>query len=330
MMTTQRAVRRTVQARPKWGAIVAFVVLLAVFGVVGVSVYVGWSLSHAPPRPVDSDPSQVGLVYEDVEFLSAVDGIRLRGWFLPAEDSDATVIMAHGFRSNRLQPSVPALQLAASFVESGLNVLMFDFRNSGESDGTVTTLGYHEVKDVVGAVTWLKEKHPAAAERIGVIGFSMGAVTAALAAAQDERIEAVVLDSPFADLKPYLQQNMPFWTGLPNVPFTWTILALLPPLIGLDMAAVSPLQVMPDLTQPTLIIHTTDDDAIPVSNSEQLAAAGHPERTELWVVPGAKHVGAREVAPAAYDERVVSFFRTALGFATDEVDAQDVASQFGM
>lgn len=308
-MATHRAVRGAVRSRTNWRGIVAAVVALVLVGVVGVSVYVGWNLSHAERRPLDSDPSRVGLAYENIEFVSAEDDVRLSGWFLPADDSAATVIMAHGFRSNRLQPSVPALNLAASLVYGGFNVLMFDFRNSGESGGDVTTLGYHEVKDVLGAVAWLKGERPETAQAIGLIGFSMGAVTATLAAAREPEIGVIVLDSPFADLRPYLRENMPFWTGLPNVPFTWTIMAILPPLIDLDMDAVSPLQVMPTLTQPVLIIHTTEDDAIPAGNSEQLAAVGNPDRTQLWIVPGTKHVGAREVNPVAYDERVIDFFR---------------------
>ncbi len=280
-------------------------------GVVGVSAYVGWNFSHAERRPVDRNPAELGLAYESVEFASS-DGITLRGWFLPADNQSRTIIFAHGFRSNRLNPSVPALEVARSLVMNGFNVLMFDLRNSGESGGDATTLGYHEVKDVHGAVQWLKQERPDRAERLGLIGFSMGAVTAILAAANEPAIEAVVADSPFSDLRSYLKVNMPFWTGLPDVPFTWTIMTLLPPLLNLDVDAVSPLTVLPDLEQPVLIIHAEGDEAIPVSESEMLAAAGHTERTELWVVPGTRHLGARQVDPDAYDARVIRFFEDAL------------------
>lgn len=298
-------------------------VLLLVIGVVGVSVYVGWNLSHAERRPIDRFPSELGLTYESIEFLST-DGITLRGWFLPAAGSDEsvsessagspqTIIFAHGFRSNRLQPSLPALELARSLVNNGFNVLMFDFRNSGESDGHVTTLGYHEVKDIYGAVQWLQRERAAQAQQLGLIGFSMGAVTAIMAAANEPAIGAVVADSPFSDLRWYLRSNMPFWTGLPNVPFTWTIMSILPPLIDMDIDAVSPVSVMANLPQPVLLIHTDRDDAIPVIESGILAGAGRPDRTEMWVVSSTKHVGAREVNPAVYDARVVRFFRDALG-----------------
>lgn len=300
---------------------------MAVVGVVGISLYVGWNLSHAPRKALVGDPSDYGLAYENVEFLSAEDDVLLRGWFVPARiaatpngareaggdhpSGGATVIVAHGFRGNRLETGVPALGLTASLSDAGFNVLLFDFRNTGESEGTVTTLGYHERKDILGAVAWLKRQRPEAAEFIGVVGYSMGAVTAALAAAEEPAIDALVLDSPFADLRPYLRENMPVWTGLPNVPFTWTIMTLLPPLIGLDPAEVSPLAAMPGLTQSVLLIHADGDEAIPAENSRQLAAAGDPERTDLWIVPGGKHIGARSLDPDAYDRRVVEFFMKA-------------------
>lgn len=302
-------------------------VLLLVVGVIGVSVYVGWNLSHAEPRPVDRTPAELGLTYETVEF-AATDGVLIRGWFLPGasgEDAGAnadsrsatagsrTIIFSHGFRGNRLEPGVPALELARSLVNDGFNVLMFDFRNHGQSDGDVTTLGYHEVKDIFGAVEWLRRERAAQAEQIGIIGFSMGAVTAIMAASHEPGIGAVVADSPFSDLRSYLQVNMPVWTGLPNVPFTWTIMAILPPLIDLQVDEVSPVGVMSDMPQPVLLIHTDGDSAIPVGESQRLAAAGRPGRTELWIVRGHRHVGARSVDPAVYDARVIGFFRDALG-----------------
>src|SRR5690606_14279620 len=213
------------------GRLLVVLVLLAAVGTVGVSVYVGWNLTHPAPRPLDSDPSAVGLAYETVTFAAA-DGVTLRGWFLPAQDSPRTIIVAHGYTSNRLMSSFPALELARSFVESGFNVLLFDMRGHGESDGDVTTLGFHEVKDISGAVDWLKSQRPGRAERIGLLGGSMGASTSILAAANDPRIEAVAADSPFSDLRDYLTANMPVWMGLPNVPFTWLIITLIPPVLG--------------------------------------------------------------------------------------------------
>ena len=321
--------RRTGHARPlvyrrrknRLWRVLAAVVVLAAVGVVGVSVYVGWTMTHLPKVPVNQTPAAVGLAYESVAF-AATDGVTLRGWFLPSGDSSRTIMIAHGFDSNRLAPTVPALELARSLVEGGFNVLMFDFRHAGESDGDVTTLGYHEVKDLFGAVEWLKRERAARAERIGLIGYSMGAATSILAAAGEPRIEAVVADSPFSDLRDYLQRNMSVWTGLPDFPFTWLIITLLPPLLEMDPSAVSPIAVVGNLTQPLLLIHTEGDPMIPSSESRRLAAAAPPDRTQLWIVPGStRHIGGRQVNPAVYDARVIGFFKDALGVVEEEAAA---------
>lgn len=309
MITHQRVL---VAGRRKKSRLLRVVVSLAVLAVVavgGISLFVGWKLTHPSRAPVDADPGQSGLSYDEIKFPNADGDVTLKGWFLPADGSNKTVILAHGYASNRLQPSLPALELARSLVNEGFNVLMFDFRNSGESGGEVTTLGYHEVKDLLGAVYWLRSERPDAAGGIGVIGSSMGAVTAILAAAQQPAIAAVVLDSPFADLRTYLKDNMTVWTGLPDVPFTWTIMTIMPPLLGLDLDAVSPISVIPHIRQPVLLIHTDRDNLIPAGNSEALAAAGRPDRTELWLVPGERHVGARQVDPETYDQKLADFFR---------------------
>lgn len=300
--------------RSPWRAVAVALVLLVIV-VVGISLFVGWSLTHPPRRPVSGSPADYGLAYEAVAF-PASDGVMLRGWYVPADDSSRTIIFAHGYRGNRLTEVVPALELARSLVDTGFNVLMFDFRNAGESDGHVTTLGYHEVKDIHGALAWLKAERPSQAQHVGLMGFSMGAATSLLAAAQEPALEAVIADSPFSDLRSYLTENMPVWTGLPNVPFTWMILTLVPPLIGVDLDMVSPMAAMPRLTQPVLLIHAIGDSVIPASESERLAAAGRPGAVELWVAPGIGHVGARQADPAVYDARVIAFFREALGDET--------------
>ncbi|MFO7311738.1 MAG: alpha/beta hydrolase, partial [Bacillota bacterium] len=55
------------------------------------------------------------------------------------------------------------------------------------------------------------------------------------------------------------------------------------------------------------------DDAIPSSESRRLFEAARPGLAELWIVPGTRHVGARQVDPAAYDRRVIGFFEKTLG-----------------
>ncbi len=188
-----------------------------------LSWQVGLGLIHPEREPVTADPASRGLDYENVAFTSR-DGIRLEGWFLPAAGGVAprTVVFAHGYGKNRLQDDVPALDVAAALVRAGFNVLMFDFRNSGSSGGDRTTVGQEEVQDLAAAVEWVRATY-GPDQAVGLLGWSMGAVTAILTAGGAEPVQAVVADAPFADLRTYLEENLSHWTGLPEFPFNWLI-----------------------------------------------------------------------------------------------------------
>ncbi|MHB9146360.1 MAG: alpha/beta hydrolase [Symbiobacteriia bacterium] len=314
----QRAAAGRLRTRRVLG-VVASLLAVAVLGTVGLSVFVGWGLTHPKRGAVNETPASVGLAFETVQFPSDVDGVTLRGWFLPAPAqnpahlSPKTIILSHGYAGDRLEKGVPALGLAKVLVGAGYNVLMFDFRNSGLSDGNITTVGYYEVADLLGAIHYLKQARAGQAQHVGLIGFSMGAVVSGLAAAREPAAEAVIMDSPFADLRSYLADNMPHWTHLPDFPFTWVILHTLPLVEHVDMRAVSPLAVMPTLKQPVLLIHGDADQTVPLRNSEELVKAASSGKVRLWVVHGAGHVGSRKVQQAEYDRRVLDFLAQNLG-----------------
>ena len=65
-----------------------------------------------------------------MEFESRVDGIPLKGWWIPAQESGPTIIVMHGLTSHRASDN--ALDLASRLREHGYNLLMFDQRAHGE------------------------------------------------------------------------------------------------------------------------------------------------------------------------------------------------------
>lgn len=282
-------------------------VLLAVTitGVFGISANVGWQLTHPVRQPLDETPQSAGLPFEEVHFTSRGDDLNLKGWLIPAQGSTKTVIFAHGYRKNRLQNDVPGLAVAQALAADHYNVLMFDFRNSGESEGKLTSVGQYEVQDLLGAVDFIKSK-PELSSQIVLMGFSMGAATAILAGAREPAVTAVIADSPFADLKTYLNQNLSDWTELPSFPFNQAFFMIVPVLTGLDMDAVSPVKEVKNLGgRPLLLIHGTGDQDIPIENSEELQQA-YPQAT-LLRVPGATHVKNYETDPGLYLSTVTGF-----------------------
>lgn len=297
-------------------------ILLALIALVipSVSGYVAWSLTHPDKKPLAATPDSVGLTYQDIEFSSA-DGTLLRGWFLPATGSAATndrlIVLAHGYRGNRLSDK-PSLPTAKALVENGYAVLMFDFRNSGLSDGTLTTVGLLEKDDLLAAVRYA-EGQGYGSQGIGLLGFSMGAATSLLAAADAPQVKALAVDSPFSDLKSYLQENLPHWSHLPEFPFTPVILRAIPLLIGHDTGEVSPIQAVDRLKdRPILFIHGGNDQAIAKHHSDRVVEALARPKEEIWSVPAAGHVGTYELEPMMYVEKVVSFFKVHLGSPQQE------------
>jgi len=288
--------------------IIVVLIIFTVSGVLGVSGYVGWNLTHPVRQQIDSTPLSAGLTYESVVFSSRGDGLDLKGWLIPSQGSTKTVIFAHGYRKNRLQTDVPALPIAQFLKAKGYNVLMFDFRNSGESEGELTSVGQYEVQDLLGAVDYIKTR-PDISKQIVLLGFSMGASTAILAGAREKAVTAVIADSPFADLETYLSKNLSVWTDLPSVPFNQAFFVVVPVLTGLRPETVSPVKEIANLnSRPILLIHGEADEDIPITNSEMLQKA-YP-KAQLLRVPRAKHVKNFAADQTRYLSAVSAFLDT--------------------
>jgi len=142
-------------------------------------------------QPLWRTPADIGLEYENVTFPSD-DGVTLRGWFVRGGAGDGarapTVVFVHGWPWNRLgnragasllpDQTVDFLVLARALSQAGFHTLLFDLRNHGQSDAAwPVTFGVREARDFVGAVALLRKRPDVDQQRIGAIGFSMGANT---------------------------------------------------------------------------------------------------------------------------------------------------------
>lgn len=273
--------------------------------VLAISAYVGWKITHPARRAVDTTPAAWGLSYSDISFTSRTDGLKLKGWLIAAPANRQTVIFAHGYGRNRLQDDVPLLPIVQVLVNKGCNVLLFDFRSSGESEGNLSSVGEYEVYDLLGAVDFVRAR-PDLNQTVTLFGFSMGAAVAIMAGAQEPSVAAVVSDSSFADLKTYLKANLAVWTNLPPVPFNQTVLFITPLLTGLDIEKVSPVKEVKNLGgRPLLLIHGEADTDVPIENSELLRQ--EYLRAQFLRVPGAKHVRAFQTDGERYIKEIVSF-----------------------
>lgn len=268
--------------------------------------YVGWSLTHPRAHVATATPAQYQMKWRNVSFPSRGDHLRLPGWLIPGDGSGRLIIEAHGYNDNRADPKA-MLPTAQALHQAGFSVLLFDFRGAGAAPKATVTVGLDEQKDLEGAVDYAALQ---GYTHIGLLGFSMGAATALEVASHDPRVEATIADSPFAALDPYLRSHLPLWSHLPNWPFTPEILWEMQVFENLDARAVDPLADLQHARSfPLLLIAGTADDKIPPKNSQSLyhEVQSWPHAA-LWMVPGARHVGAWDVEPQQYTKRITTFF----------------------
>lgn len=224
----------------------------------------GFYISIRPPKIIsDFTPKEFGLEYEVVSFTTA-DKLKLVGWFIPIKSSEInsrelpkTIILLHGYPADK-GDILPAL----SFLNENYNLLLFDFRYLGQSQGKYSTAGAKEVGDLLAAIHYLKTR---GIEEVGVWGFSLGGAVALMTAPQAPEIKAVISESSYANLNlmtlqlyriPFLKYPLAYLTGF------WAKIFL-----GIDLKKVSPVESAKNLEIPILIVHSKNDEVIPFENA---------------------------------------------------------------
>ena len=243
--------------------------------------------------------------------LTTSDGVRIAGWYVPAVQSGAgtpTVVLAHADDANKSDMLAWAEPLHGSY-----NLVLFDFRNHGQSSGQTTTLGVREAVDLKAVVDWLaRAKQPSS---IAVLGVSMGGAAAIDEAAADDRIGAVVLDSTHATLANALEARLEH-DGYPlALPGAWSILLGGLLRTGEDMTVADPVQSIARYgDRPVLVIAAGNDRLIGATDSAELVAAARKGGAvaELQTCPNAPHDGAIETCGDQYAGWVLSFLERSL------------------
>ncbi len=297
----RRAARWTRIIAPIRAAVVVFVFAPLVVGSLIHRIKIGNDLANSPYS---------ALALEEVCFRTG-DGLLLSGWFLSAPRSDTTVLICHGAGANKGN--------FIGFVEmlegQGFSTLIYDARGHGESDGHTSTFGLFETADVTAAVDWLKSKQPERARHVYALGSSMGAMTLVRSAADDSRIEAVVLDSCFLSAPRLAHQH------LGRLPILGPLFA------DLGLAAMSlhagqsfwQLDAAPAIARlaprPVLLIHGEEDFVIAPVNLELLYDLAREPKAQ-WLGPG-QHSNILTTDYYAYQRRVLKFLRDARRGPTD-------------
>ena len=255
-------------------------------------------------RPLEHRPDECGVTVEEVT-IAGPNG-SLAAWYLPATNG-CTLICCHGIHDNRGQW---IRQMAQLHARGGYGALMFDFCGHGESEGNLVTYGAREAEEIGSAIAYLRARGDVELDHLGVMGYSLGAISAVLAAARYPELHCVVIESGFADLLTDIKALFKRYTGLPGFPFATIVVALGQRIAGVRLADIRPARVIGQLSARgvgVLIISDLQDDLAnePYDGEQLYAAAGEPK--QLWQVPDASHVWAYDTHPDEWIAHVGDF-----------------------
>lgn len=256
-------------------------------------------LLHPTRLPTGPTPGLQGLEYVDDEFQTS-DRLTLRGWWIPG-GGRASVILLHGVGGSR----GVFLSKCAFLHEAGFDLLLYDQRGTGASDGRQITVGAREVEDVRTAIDHVLRNRGSGP--IVLFGHSLGAATVVMAGAEDERVRAVVDDSGFASVEDLIDTTGRRYTG--PIPPAWIaapVVTMLRWQHGVDLRAIRPIDAVRRLRAPLLVLSGAQDEIVPLAHQRMVAdQAGGP--SDHVVFPNAGHDDAHALYTERYEEAVLSF-----------------------
>jgi hypothetical protein len=240
--------------RRRWKNLLGLILLPVV-----VVVFFRW-FEHVqvyhPTATHGASPAQLGRPWEEARFTAA-DGVGLHGWFFPADTNSTrrhlVVLHCHGNGGNISH----RLDVADALLETGVNVLLFDYRGYGRSAGRPSENGTY--LDARAAHAWLRARGFAAKHLIAFGESLSGAVATELALR--EPVGGLVLQSTFTSIPDIGAELFPF------LPVRW-----------LATIRYDTLAKLPRVGVPVVVLHSRSDTLVRFSHAERnFAAAREPK-----------------------------------------------------
>jgi len=233
-----------------------------------------------PEPQITVNPHILNIPFDDV-WLTTSDDVDIHGWWIPCEEALASILFLHGNAGNITH----RLDNLRVLNQAGFQVLIIDYRGFGRSEGTPGERGTY--LDADAAWNWLVESTP---DPHLIFGRSLGgAVGIWLAATASRQPDGVIIENTFTSGRELAAQVMPI------------------PGIGFAVPNFYPsIERIGKIDAPLLLIHSLDDELIPIAHGELLFDAAI-EPKDAYFVPGAHHNDAYAVGGQAYVERLLEF-----------------------
>ena len=209
------------------------------------------------------NPASQGVLAQDIYFTTE-DGIKLHGWFIPAENAVATLLWFHGNAGN-ISHRLDNIQRLARL---NLNVFIFDYRGYGRSEGVPSEAGIY--KDSQAAYDAVLRLDGVSVDTLFLFGRSLGGICA-VQTAMNWPAKGLLLESVFTNSSDMARKIFPL------IPLGWAMKS--------KLDAVSK---VPHLRLPKLFLHGTDDEIVPYDMGRKLFDAAAEPKT-FYSIAGAGH-----------------------------------------
>ncbi len=228
----------------------------------------------------DPGPPPVGV--EQVYFATD-SGLQLHGWWTPADGPPSqalgTIVHAHG---NAMAVD-NHYEVTAFLAEYGFNVLLFDYRGYGRSQGKIRRRE-DALADLQAALAYVRTRPDVEPRRLLLLGNSIGGALSLMAGPDEPELAGIVAISPFASWQ-RVAANAIGGGDPPNR--AGQLLTRL--LLRRDL---DPIERLPEIQHcPVLLVHGTRDEIVPYSHSLALLAAGQAAHAPvtLRTIEGGDH-----------------------------------------
>ena len=271
---------------------------------------------QVPKRKNTRTPKDLDLEY-DTWKIPVEEGVVLEAWDIPREARRGVAVLFHGYADRKSS----VLAEGQAFHALGFEPVLVDFRGSGGSSGYVTSIGFHEARDVVAALRASREKRPG--EPLVLWGVSMGGAASLRAiGGLGERVDALIVEAPFATMRSAVVNR--FTTlGVPTFGFVDLFMFWGGRQLGFDASTHNPKDYAASVRAPTLVQLGSEDkrvlkpegwsvfSALPGEKRFQLFdGLGHESlvrgNRELWIETVSDFLGRFGTRPAAQETRTGS------------------------
>jgi pimeloyl-ACP methyl ester carboxylesterase len=234
------------------------------------------------PRQIEtSTPESLSLSFSS-QYLPGLKNKRLFSWLIPGKLNQCTLILVHGWGGNAQM----MLPLALPFHEAGMNVLLYDARNHGKSDGDTFSSLPRFAEDLGSTITWVRQRDPG--QKIVVLGHSIGAAAAMLAASHRTDIDLLIGLAGFAHPNLVMSRHL----DRPWLPrcFKPLIMNYVQWVIGYRFDEIAPMNRIRHIRCPVLLLHGTEDRVVPISDMRLIEQNALPENNvHVVAIEGAHH-----------------------------------------